>query len=166
MSTITNRDFELLALSSIFLISRFDELVVNAMFKLLRRAPVTLMHTGFRKSYKLVFVLMALMWVLSAMTLYLLMTAFGAVSGWSISALIWITVMSYLSGFLAFFTPAGLGVREGVIVAILSTQMSIEVAISISVLHRLITLFFDFLLGGLALLFGNSHLLNPVNKSD
>ncbi|PCJ40685.1 MAG: hypothetical protein COA71_10615 [SAR86 cluster bacterium] len=155
-----------LALISVFLMARFDELVVNTTFKLLRRTPVALMHIGFRKSYKLVFVLMALMWVLSAMTLYLLMIAFGVVGGWSISALIWITVMAYLSGFLAFFTPAGLGVREGVIVALLSVQMGVGVAVSISILHRLITLLFDFLLGCLALFLGKSYLIAPIDKSD
>jgi len=155
-----------LGLFSILLIARFDELVVNSAFKLLKKPPVTLMHTGFRQSYKVVFSLMALMWVISALTLYLLMGAFDVANGWSIYALIWITVISYLSGFLAFFTPAGLGVREGVIVAILSTQMSIDVAISISVLHRLITLMFDFLLGALALLFGNSRLTAPIEEGN
>lgn len=158
--------FLIVGLISIFIIARFDELVVNTAYKLLNKPPLTLMHAGFRKSYKVVFSLMALMWVISALTLYLLMAAFDVANGWSIYALVWVTVISYLSGFLAFFTPAGLGVREGVIVAILSTQMGVDVAISISVLHRLITLLFDFLLGGLALLLGSSQLTAFIEENN
>ena len=61
-------------------------------------------------------------------------------------------MLSYLGGFAAFFAPAGIGVREGLVVALLSPAIGINAALYIALLHRLITAGIDIALGALALL--------------
>ena len=61
---------------------------------------------------------------------------------------------AYVIGFLSLLTPSGLGVREGVMVALLSTTLPLAVATVVAIIARLWLVIFDLAGAGLALLTG------------
>lgn len=58
-----------------------------------------------------------------------------------------------LTGFLALWAPAGIGVREAVMVGVLGTGVSFELAAAIALVYRLLCIGNDLLTGALALHF-------------
>lgn len=60
--------------------------------------------------------------------------------------------LAMIAGFLALFAPGGIGVREGVIVALISPRLGLETALMISVTMRLVTVAADFVAGAIAML--------------
>ncbi len=58
-----------------------------------------------------------------------------------------------LSGFIALWAPGGIGVRELVIVAILSLRLPLEVASFIAIAYRIICIGIDLILGSMALVY-------------
>ncbi len=94
-----------------------------------------------------------LAWMFAGLHIALLVKAFGfqiepdfVIHASGIYALAWIT------GFLFFIAPAGLGAREGVLVALLSVHIPIGDALVIALLSRVLVTSADFLLGGIAVL--------------
>lgn len=70
--------------------------------------------------------------------------------------------IAMLTGFIAVWAPAGIGVREGVIVGILAFNLPLELAASIAVVYRLICVLNDLVTGIIALVyFGKSGLQVP-----
>lgn len=61
--------------------------------------------------------------------------------------------LAILSGFLAVWAPGGIGVREGVIVAVLSLQLTFEQALAIAIGYRMICIAVDLTTGIIALLY-------------
>jgi len=53
------------------------------------------------------------------------------------AAAVGICVAGYLAGFLAFFTPGGLGVREGLYALLLGAYLPASVALAVALFHRL-----------------------------
>lgn len=69
--------------------------------------------------------------------------------------------LAMLSGFLAVWAPGGIGVREGMIIAVLSLNLPLEVATSIAVVYRLICILNDLTTGAIAFLYyGKSGIEN------
>lgn len=69
----------------------------------------------------------------------------------------WVPLVAFymlagILGSLAFFTPSGIGVREGVLVALSMHYFSLEEAATLAVVTRIYTLFADLLLAALLLL--------------
>lgn len=60
--------------------------------------------------------------------------------------------LAWVTGFLFFIAPAGLGAREGVLTALLATSIALPDAIIVALLSRVIVTLADFVLGGSALL--------------
>ena len=60
--------------------------------------------------------------------------------------------IAMIAGFLAVFAPGGIGVREGVIVALVSPQLGLETTLMISVTMRLVTVIADFIAGAIAMI--------------
>ncbi|TDI74472.1 MAG: hypothetical protein E2O82_03940 [Betaproteobacteria bacterium] len=58
-----------------------------------------------------------------------------------------------LSGFIALWAPGGIGVREVVIVAILSLQLPLEAATFIAIAYRLICVVIDLVIGSMSLIY-------------
>ena len=144
---------------SVFLIARSGELVIRIASRIMRKPlPEDQSLHGFKQSYRLVFMLMTLVWLLSGLTLYFCIEAYNTEQTMHFWDLLMVATMAYLSGFLAFFSLAGLGVREGVMVVMLSAHMDLGIAVYISILHRVVTLLIDLLTGSMALLFGKSFL--------
>jgi len=73
--------------------------------------------------------------------------------------------LSYLGGFIVLFAPGGIGIREGIMVALLSPVTGVTLAVAISALHRVITMLFDIVLGGLSLSINNKT-LSVQEKND
>lgn len=149
-----------LVLLSVLILSRSGNLVIRVIACIARKKtlPEQAGH-GFRKSYAKVFLALMLVWILAALTLYFCLATYGRADGAGFWWLLWIIALAYLAGFVVFFTPAGLGAREGVMLLMLGTQMEASLALYISILHRLITLLVDILLGAYALLFGKALLV-------
>lgn len=72
--------------------------------------------------------------------------------GWGTTSfyVIGLYALAYGAGFLAIFAPAGVGVREAVLVLGLAGRMSTEEALVFAALHRMLYLFADFLLAGIS----------------
>jgi len=79
----------------------------------------------------------SLHWVVTGVAFYLFIRAFYPLGGYYIPILIGIYAISFTAGYLAFFMPAGLGVREGVLTILLSLFIPMPVAIGVSLLSRL-----------------------------
>lgn len=65
--------------------------------------------------------------------------------------------LAMLSGFVALWAPGGIGVREAVIVAILSLNLDLELALSIAITYRFICVLNDLVTGTFALYYYNKH---------
>lgn len=98
------------------------------------------------------FVIYTLHWLVSAAVLWLLF--FPVIAADPIPGILVITAalpLAMLLGFLAVWAPGGIGVREGVLVAILALQFSLEQAATIAISYRLICIAIDLVIGTLAL---------------
>jgi uncharacterized membrane protein YbhN (UPF0104 family) len=90
-------------------------------------------------------------WLLNGAMTYILMQHLAG-SG---HAIVLVSVggfaLSWVAGYVAVFAPAGAGVREAVMVAILGTQTKTSVALAVALVTRALTVGADALTGGLAL---------------
>jgi len=76
-------------------------------------------------------------WLLAGVSFYIFIRAFYPVELHYILIISGIYAISYAAGFIIFFMPAGLGVREGTLTLLLSLFIPMPVAIGISLLSRL-----------------------------
>ncbi len=156
-----------LSMLSVIIVARFGHLVAYLRAKLLKRnvesEPIT--DAGFKQSYIFVWTLLTVVWILSAVVLRFCIAACHAEAEVPNSEILLITSMAYLGGFLAFFSIAGLGVREGLMVAMLSTHMEVETAVYVSILHRFATLLFDVLVGAAVLWSSDAALRESLRGS-
>ena len=58
--------------------------------------------------------------------------------------------LSWTAGFVAVFAPAGLGVREAVMIAVLHTQATAAIAITVTLVSRAISVLADTATGAMA----------------
>jgi len=105
----------------------------------------------FKEAYPLVFAGLLLMWLAASAVLWAAVRAYGTAKLPGFADLTLITLFAYFAGFASFFAPAGLGVRDGIMTAMLTPYTGVGPALYISLLHRLITAGFDLLLGILSL---------------
>lgn len=102
-------------------------------------------------AYPIVFTGLFLMWMAASAVLWASVRAYGAATAPDFADATLITLLAYFGGFASVFAPAGLGVRDGIMAAMLAPFTGVAPAICIALLHRLITAGFDLLLGILAL---------------
>lgn len=76
-------------------------------------------------------------WLLTGVSFYIFIRAFYPIELHYILIISGIYAISYTAGFIIFFMPAGLGVREGTLTLLLSLFIPTPVAIGISLLSRL-----------------------------
>jgi hypothetical protein len=76
-------------------------------------------------------------WIVAGTAFYFFIHSFYPLGLYYIPILSGIYAISFTAGYLAFFAPAGLGVREGVLTLLLSLFIPTPVAIGISLLSRL-----------------------------
>ncbi len=115
-------------------------------------------NDSINRCYPIVFLVLTLMWLLVSMALWACAHALSDTITPEISLIVMVTTLSFLGGFIAFFSPAGLGVREGIIVALLGPHIGVPTALYVSLLHRLITAGCDVALGLFSLLAMNAAL--------
>jgi uncharacterized membrane protein YbhN (UPF0104 family) len=82
--------------------------------------------------------LFVLMWVLLGLSIFVLFIGHGNVS---IFFVIQLFALSFALGFLAFFAPAGIGVRDGIFTVGLAGMVEPHAAILLTVGHRIIYIF-------------------------
>lgn len=107
-----------------------------------------------RQTFSLSFLVYSAHWLCTAAVLcllfYPLISADLTANVMVISAAI---PLAMLSGFLAVWAPGGIGVREGVIVAILALRLPLDLAATIAISYRLICIVIDLSIGAFALLY-------------
>jgi len=90
-----------------------------------------------------------LLWFITGAILFLCIRIFVPIGIKDFPVIIAAGATGLIIGLLAFFAPAGLGVREGVGTLILSQIIPLEIAVFACVLLRLITIITDFVVGGI-----------------
>ena len=76
-------------------------------------------------------------WVIMSVALYYFVNSVYTVAISSFPIIVGIFAISVITGQISFFVPAGLGVREGVMTALLSIYLPIEIAIVIAIGSRI-----------------------------
>ncbi|MEN8205442.1 MAG: lysylphosphatidylglycerol synthase domain-containing protein [Pseudomonadota bacterium] len=106
---------------------------------------------GYRE-YSVLLLIYGLIWLLSGMVFSCLSFAFLNMEGTLalVVLLVFVNTVSILSGFLAFFSPGGLGVREVVGASMLSTAMPLGDAVILVTLYRVWLIAADLIGGGIA----------------
>jgi uncharacterized membrane protein YbhN (UPF0104 family) len=82
-------------------------------------------------------------WVLMGVSFGLIFSQFQSLTPSFWLYLIFLYTVSWLTGFMAFFAPAGIGVREAVLVLGLSSILDLDMALSISLIHRALLFMVD-----------------------
>lgn len=120
---------------------------VNLLLKLMKKEPVQL-----GLSYGSVFMLALfylIPWLLIGTAVYFIAYAIAPLSISLIPQITFYYAIAWAVGFLAFFVPSGLGVREGVLSYALSFLMPSYIAIIVAVLSRILLMAAQLLLAGL-----------------
>jgi hypothetical protein len=117
----------------------------------------------FKAAYPWVFSGLCAMWVAASLVLWAGVRAYGMPAPPDLAEVTLITLLAYFAGFAGFFAPAGLGIRDGIMVAMLTPHTGVGPALYISLLHRLITAGFDLVLGSLSLFLVDK---NPLESKD
>ncbi len=92
-------------------------------------------------------------WLFAGAQIILLSKAIGAPLGWSdLGHATGAYAFAWVAGFLVVFAPAGLGAREGSLIAVLALVMGLGEATAIVILSRLVATAADFACAGLATL--------------
>ena len=76
-------------------------------------------------------------WLMAGIAFYFFIRAFYPLGWYYIPILSGIYAISFVAGYLAFFTPAGLGIREASLVMLLSLFIPTPIALGVAVLSRL-----------------------------
>jgi uncharacterized membrane protein YbhN (UPF0104 family) len=91
-----------------------------------------------------------ILWSLGGMTLFICMKSFSDPAVSDIPLVLATGAVSLIAALLAVFAPAGVGVREGVGVAMIASIVSVKTAIFAFVLLRLIQVIVDLSVGGIS----------------
>ncbi|MBU3948427.1 MAG: flippase-like domain-containing protein [Proteobacteria bacterium] len=134
--------------------------LANWMLRLIKRPSL---QTGLTfKQMLLPFCIVLAQCIFLGITTWCVMKALTIISVSAIPVVISISVLAGTLGFLAFFSPAGLGVREGIYLLTLSPFIGSEMAVLTAVCLRMLQTAMDALMGATAL--GLLRLTNTHEK--
>jgi len=102
------------------------------------------------KNFLIVFLMFQIMWLFVGISLYFFILAFNKKIDFFYTILIF--PISYNAGILSLIAPAGIGVREGVMIFMLSKFFDFDLSNKISVLYRIFNFVIEFLLSFIAFL--------------
>ncbi|MBV1929255.1 MAG: flippase-like domain-containing protein [Gammaproteobacteria bacterium] len=102
--------------------------------------------------YSIIFTFFSATWWCTGLVMYHCISASGMATQVDFFDVLLITTLGFFGGFLAAFAPAGVGVREGLMISMLTPLIGLPTAVSASILHRAISIAFDLGLGGGALI--------------
>lgn len=111
--------------------------IVNPLLLKLKKKEIQVSLSG---KYMLILItLYTFNWIVLGTSFYFFINAFYNLNPFYIyiPVLSGISALSFIIGYLSFFSPAGLGVREGVLIILLSHFMPTPIAIGVSLLSRL-----------------------------
>jgi uncharacterized membrane protein YbhN (UPF0104 family) len=109
--------------------------IANYVLKKVKRSPITV-----TMKYRTVLALLAYYfcyWLVMGVAFYLFFSSIYPLSPTLIFDVAGIVAISALAGFFALITPGGLGVREGVMVVLLTAYVPVPVAVILSFGHRI-----------------------------
>ena len=89
-------------------------------------------------------------WAFNGLTVYVLMRQLAGHPQGTLLVSVGAYALSWTAGFLAVFAPAGAGVREAVMVAVLSTRTTTAVALTIALVTRATAVLCDAITGAVA----------------
>lgn len=130
----------LLLWSSVPVGSRFNNQLVRLLQPLLRRVvkgrQVPVLDISIRH-YLSLFGMYVLEWFSVGVILWCLWLAFYGGTGTAAGTyLVTINALAFIAGFLAFFIPGGLGVREGALAGLMTAVMGLPQALALAVMFR------------------------------
>ncbi len=104
--------------------------------------------------YLVLFGISALEWITVGAVLLFLSQAFVGLPAHGIESaqVITFAATALLIGFVALFAPGGIGIRESVLIYLLSTIMAVESALFVAVIYRIWLTLWDILAGAIAFL--------------
>ena len=138
----------LIPLGLLFLHPRIFNKTTNFVLRKLKKNESNL-HIKYRSILRL-FCYYSLCWCVTGLILFLFIRSLLCIEI-GLSATTGISAISFVAGFLAIFVPAGLGVREGVMTALLSIYLPIEITIVITLFFRFLIIIRELIYGGIAL---------------
>ncbi len=107
---------------------------LNLVLKFLKREPVE-----YRPDFKnrvIIFAWCACNWILFGLSFHFFMRAILAEPKLNLVFSAGTYIAAYILGYISIFTPAGLGVREGVISALLAPTVTAPIAASVALINR------------------------------
>jgi uncharacterized membrane protein YbhN (UPF0104 family) len=126
--------------------------VLNRMLRLvlrLARQPELPQGVSFRGLARTVTWAMA-SWACNGLMVYVLMRQLAGVRQGTLLVSVGAYALSWAIGFVAVFAPAGAGVREAVMVAVLHTQTTTAIALTVALVSRALSVVADALTGAIA----------------
>ena len=129
--------------------------LLNRVLALFKKEPVQA-----ALSYKSVLVLLAFyvgVWIYNGITFYFFLNSLRSFPLNTLFDTVGILVSAALLGFVAFFAPGGLGVREGTMAVLLSLFVPMEVAMMLAVGHRVFVTVGEFVMVGCFTAFARWH---------
>ncbi len=107
---------------------------LNWVLKLLKREPVE--YNPKMKNRIAIFNWYLITWILFGFAFHFFLEALLADSPLPANYAVGTYIAAYILGYISFFSPGGLGFREGVMTALLTPFLGVGVAVSISLIHR------------------------------
>lgn len=123
----------------IFLHPKIMQFALNIFLKVIKKEPVIIMIKFF--DILQIVVLTAANWMVFGFAFMLMLNGFMPISYQYFFLFAGAFSVSSIAGMLAFFTPAGLGVREGVLVALLVKELPKSIATVTSIFSRIWLMF-------------------------
>ena len=125
----------LLVLALVFIHPKILEKVLNIILGILKREKISL-DISYQKIL-LVFLLYTTVWILCSLGFYLMVKSITPLESVNVLKFMTIFPFSWVIGYLVLFAPGGLGVREGIITAMLAEFVMPEVALVVALLQRI-----------------------------
>ena len=140
----------LLALALIVLHPRILGWLVNLILKILRKELITI-DIGYFKIIS-VFILYASVWLFCGLGFFFMVSSFTNIQVNNLYKFITIFPFSIVVGYIALFSPGGIGIREGIITAMLAEFISADIAFAAALLQRIWFLMVEALNFGISVL--------------
>jgi glycosyltransferase 2 family protein len=136
------------ALVAVSLWPRFISALLDWATVLIRREPMKMVVET--RGMFVAFCWALLVWALLGMHVWLLSRAVGASGATALAAAVGGMALAWALGLVAVFSPDGVGVRDGVILAVLAPVVGRTPALAIALASRVMLVFADVVLAGVA----------------
>jgi hypothetical protein len=137
--------FPLIILLLVFIHPKILGYVLNFGLKLLRRKKIKIKISYFQ--ILMLILLYCIYWVIIGTSFYLMINAIVALKIQFLLVVSGMFAVSWALGFLSFFTPGGIGVREGILTLLLSLLFPTGIAIVITIIWRIQITLVEIVLG-------------------